>query len=107
MYMEIACGCFSARFVGVKFKPRKESNPQNRQSPNPQTSVPPPIWFRGGAHSLAGEGWGSPNSDEVAYTVVFFIYTYFVAQSNGTRNLGVAVLQCICVQLKGLYRNSQ
>jgi hypothetical protein len=34
----------------------------------------------GGAHSLAreGVGWESPNSDEGTYTVVLFIYIYFV-----------------------------
>ncbi len=29
-------------------------------------------------------GWGSPNSDEGTYTVVLFIYKYFV---SGTNNL--------------------
>ncbi len=36
-------------------------------TPHPQASVPPPLWFRGegpGAHSIAGKGWGSPNSDK-------------------------------------------
>jgi hypothetical protein len=33
---------------------------------------PPPLWFRrgGGAHSLAGEGVVSPNSDEGTDTVL-------------------------------------
>ncbi len=48
-------------------------------TPHPQASMPPPLWFRGGGeHSLAGKGWGRPNSDEGTYTVVLFIYTYFV-----------------------------
>ncbi len=31
---------------------------------------------------LAGEGWGSPNSDEGAYTVVLYtrVYKYFVVK---------------------------
>ncbi len=39
--------------------------------------TPPPV-MGGGAHSLAREGWESPNSDEGTYTVVLFIYKYFV-----------------------------
>jgi hypothetical protein len=31
---------------------------------------PPPLCFRGGTHSLAGEGVGGPNSDEGTDTVV-------------------------------------
>jgi hypothetical protein len=33
-----------------------------------------PVGGGGGAHSLAGEGWGSPYSDEGTHTVVLFIY---------------------------------
>ncbi len=47
-------------------------------TPHPQASVPPPLVPGGGA--LAGErgGWESPNSDEGTYTVVLFIFMYFV-----------------------------
>ncbi len=44
-----------------------------------QASVPPP--GSGGRGTLAGErgvGRESPSSDEGTYTVVLFIYTYFV-----------------------------
>ncbi len=43
---------------------------------------PPPLVPGGGAHTLAGErgGWESPNSNEGNYTVVLFIYMYFVGQ---------------------------
>ncbi len=49
-------------------------------TPQPQASVPThPLVLGGvGAHSLAGKGWGSPNSDKGTFTVVLFIYTYFV-----------------------------
>ncbi len=51
-------------------------------TPHPQASVPP-FWFRGGgAHSVAGKWYWSPNSDEGTYTVVLFTYTYFVVYSH-------------------------
>jgi hypothetical protein len=41
---------------------------------------PPP--GSGGRGTHAGErGWESPNSDEGTYTVVLFIYTYFVIRT--------------------------
>ncbi len=50
-------------------------------TPQPQASVPPPLWFRGGG-TLAGERGGGrvpkKNSEEGTYTVVLFIYMYFV-----------------------------
>ncbi len=43
----------------------------------------PPFGPGGGdAHSLAGEGWGSPNSDEGIYTVVHYMYKYFRIRTN-------------------------
>jgi hypothetical protein len=41
--------------------------------------VPPPPGF-GGRGTLAGRerGWESPNSNEGTFTVVLFIFTYFV-----------------------------
>jgi hypothetical protein len=39
---------------------------------------PTPPVLGGGAHSLAREGLGESQSDEGTYTVVLFIYTYFV-----------------------------
>ncbi len=41
------------------------------QIPHPQKKCP--LWFGRGAHSLAGEGVGRPNSDEGTYTVVFYV----------------------------------
>ncbi len=49
------------------------SSRQNWDSPNPSPAgerAPPP-------HLVLG-GWERPNSDEGTYTVVLFIYTYFV-----------------------------
>jgi hypothetical protein len=58
------------------------SSRRNWGSPNPspadECAPPPPgSGWRG---TFAGErgGWESPNSDEGTYTVVLFIYTYFV-----------------------------
>jgi hypothetical protein len=42
----------------------------------------PTLWSGGRAHSLAGEGLGGPNSDEGTYTVVLYIYKYFVLVSR-------------------------
>ncbi len=40
--------------------------------------APQPFGPGGGAHCLRERGWGSPNSDEGTYTVVLYIYKYFV-----------------------------
>jgi hypothetical protein len=48
-------------------------------TPQPQARVPPPLWFRGEWHTRWRERvWESPNSDEGTYTVVLFIYMYFL-----------------------------
>ncbi len=56
------------------------SSRRNWDSPNPSPAgecVPPRFW--GEVHTRWREkGWESPNSDEGTYTVVLFIYTYFV-----------------------------
>jgi hypothetical protein len=65
------------------------SSRRNWDSPSPhrQARMPPSLWFRGGgAHSLAGKGWGSPNSKEGTYTVLLFLYTYFVGGVNRRYN---------------------
>jgi hypothetical protein len=80
------------------------SSRRNWDSPNPSPAgecAPPPSGSWGGAHLLAREGvgqsqfrrgdmlcgtiyiyvlcgWGSPNSNEGTYTVVLYIYKYFV-----------------------------
>ncbi len=41
--------------------------------------MPPHLLVRGGGHTrLRLKGWGSPNSNEGTYTVVLYIYKYFV-----------------------------
>ncbi len=41
--------------------------------------MPPHPFVRGGGHTrLQLKGWGSPNSNEGTYTVVLYIYKYFV-----------------------------
>jgi hypothetical protein len=48
-------------------------------TPHSQASMPHPSRFWGEGHNRWRErGWESPNSDEGTYTVVLFIYTYFV-----------------------------
>ncbi len=56
------------------------SSRRNWNSPTPiAASVPPHPLVRGGGHTRLWErGWGSPNSDEGTYTVVLYIYKYFV-----------------------------
>jgi hypothetical protein len=49
---------------------------------------PPPPLVRGGGHTrLRLKGWGSPNSNEGTYTVVLYIYKYFVCQGKSARHL--------------------
>jgi hypothetical protein len=50
-------------------------------SPVVGIGTPPPFGpaVRGGGHTrLRLKGWGSPNSNEGTYTVVLYIYKYFV-----------------------------
>jgi hypothetical protein len=54
-------------------------------TPNLQARVsPPPPRFRGRGTLACVErgGWGSPNSNEGTYTVVLFIYAYFVGLAD-------------------------
>jgi hypothetical protein len=44
--------------------------------------APPPFGPGGGHTRLRLKGWGSPNSNEGTYTVVLYIYKYFVVYSN-------------------------
>ncbi len=52
------------------------------QSVTRRRVCPPPPVLGGGAHTLAREGLGSPNSNEGTYTLVLFIYTYFVVSTQ-------------------------
>jgi hypothetical protein len=46
---------------------------------SPQVSVHPPFTFRReGALSLVGEGVGGPISDAKTYTVVLYVFIYFM-----------------------------
>jgi hypothetical protein len=66
-------------------------------TPHPQASLPPSPGSGGGAHSLAREGLGeSPNSDEGTYTVVLFIYTYFVLYIHVCLNRREIVCDLLC-----------
>ncbi len=64
------------------------SSRRNWDSPNPSPAgeCASPLWFRGEEHTyrLATEGVGEPNSDEGTCTLcmVFYIYMYFVLQSQ-------------------------
>ena len=52
---------------------------------------PPHLWFRGEGHTRWRERvWESPNSDEGAYTVVVFIYTYFVRLGRRRKEISVS-----------------
>ncbi len=71
LYMPICAKLFSSR--------------RNWDSPNPSPAgaCAPPLWFRGEGHTRWRErGWESPNSNEGPYTVVLFVYTYFVGCRN-------------------------
>jgi hypothetical protein len=53
----------------------------------PQASVPPhPLVWGGGHTRLRLKRWGSPNSNEGTYTVVLYIYKYFVARTINHNN---------------------
>ncbi len=57
-----------------------------------QASVPLHPLVRGGGHTrLRLKGWGSPNSNEGTYTVVLYIYKYFVIVTKSKPS----ILQCV------------
>jgi hypothetical protein len=55
----------------------------------PPPPVPPPLGPGGGHTRLLLKGWGSPNSKEGTYTVVLYIYKYFVYGRDGCFSLKV------------------
>ncbi len=60
---------------------KRFSSRWNWDSPTPLAAgecAPPPFGTGGGHTRLRLKGWGSPNSDEWTYTVVLYIYKYFV-----------------------------
>jgi hypothetical protein len=78
---------------------------QSRQSANlflksSELGLPQPLTRRrvlgGGASSLAREGLGESQFDEGTYTVVLFIYTYFVDGKFGRLRIHIEItgLQC-------------
>jgi hypothetical protein len=57
------------------------SSRRNWDSPTPLAAgecAPPPFGPGGGNTRLQQKGWGSHNSEEVTYTVVLYVYKYFV-----------------------------
>ncbi len=59
----------------------------NWDSPNPSPAgecAPLPRFWGEGHTRWRERGWESPNSEERTYTVVLFIYTYFVLQTLAT-----------------------
>ncbi len=60
---------------------KRFSSRWNWDSPTPLAAgecAPPPFGPGGGHTRLRLKGWGSPNSNEGTYTVVLYIYKYFV-----------------------------
>ncbi len=61
---------------------KRFSSRWNWDSPTPlaagECAPPCTLWSGGRAHSLAAKGVGGPNSNEGTYTVVLYIYKYFV-----------------------------
>jgi hypothetical protein len=58
---------------------RNWNSPDSESSPAGECAPPPPPFDRGGGHTcLRKRGWGSPNSYVGTYTVVLYIYKYFV-----------------------------
>jgi hypothetical protein len=60
------------------------SSRRNWDSPTPLAAgecAPPPFGPGGREHSPAEKGVGSPNSEEGTYTVVLYVYKYFVVAS--------------------------
>jgi hypothetical protein len=61
---------------------KRFSSHWNWDSPTPLAAgecAPPPFGPGGGHTRLRLKGWGSPNSNEGTYTVVLYIYKYFVS----------------------------
>jgi hypothetical protein len=74
------------------------SSRRNWDSPNPSPArecvPPPPLWFWEEGHTRWRErGWESPSSNEGTYTVVLFIYVYFVMQVHCRYCHGPCLLQ--------------
>jgi hypothetical protein len=62
---------------------KRFSSRWNWDSPTPLAAgecAPTPFGPGGGHTRLRLKGWGSPNSNEGTYTVVLYIYKYFVPE---------------------------
>jgi hypothetical protein len=59
-------------------------NPLTRRLLYPHLLLVP----RGGAHSLAGGGWGGGANSEGTYTVELYVYVYFVCRRLSLLNQG-------------------
>ncbi len=68
---------------------KRFSSRWNWDSPTPLAAgeCAPPPFGPGGHTRLRLKGWGSPNSNEGTYTVVLYIYKYFVLLSEGLTNI--------------------
>jgi hypothetical protein len=66
--------------------------------------VCPPPFCPGGSTLAAGEGWGSPNSDKGTYTVVLYIYLYFVLGRLDHLSCYMDLIQPKC--LAGIFRDA-
>jgi hypothetical protein len=84
---------------------KRFSSRWNWDSPTPLAAgecAPHPL-VRGGGHTCVRlKGWGSPNSNEGTYTVVLYIYKYFVGESIFARMLSdcVADTQIVVAALR-------
>jgi len=79
------------------------SSRRNWVSPTPShaSECVPPLWFRGGEHSLGETGWGRPNSDEGTYTEVLYLYRvrysiYLVGFWYHRKNMSKTVYEANC-----------
>ncbi len=78
---------------------KRFSSRWNWDSPTPLAAgewAPPPFGTGGGHTRLRLKGWGSPNSNEGTYTVVLYIYKYFVFI---THQLSVKLFFNLCMRL--------
>ncbi len=91
------CTMYSVGTAQSRQSAKRFSSRWNWDSPHPfsrrRVCPPPHPLVRGGGHTrLRLKGWGSPNSNEGTYTVVLYIYKYFVGDCNLKNTKPVAVL---------------
>ncbi len=101
---------------------KRFSSRWNWDSPTPLAAgecVPPHPLVRGGGHThLRLKGWGSPNSNQGTYTVVLYIYKYFVIPTivsispsissipaHSTRNIKINLLSWLGKKVFSTFRH--